>query len=124
MYYRIKNQFDAKILADEITELGSFPHYIADRIIELAKILDDAYGGDRGSYAMGGYVLLFPNEHNYSVYVNQILGFYNLDLEDFEYSEIVGEKIMDDRKIWKEELYLLGSDDSLVLIHPKEVVNV
>ena len=124
MYYRIKNQLDAEILSEEILRTRYYPKLIADRVVEITNILDDSYGANRGAYAMGGYVLLFPDEQNYSINVNRILGFYHLGIDEYEYTERVGETVLDDGKIWKEELYLLGSDDSLVLIHPKEATNV
>lgn len=43
----------------------------------------------------------------------------HLDKELFEYSEQIG-NAADSKVQWQEELYLLSSDDSLVLIHPRE----
>lgn len=124
MYYRIKNQLDAGILAEEILETNAFPKLIADRVTELTNILDDAYGADRGAYAMGGYVFIFPSEENYEKNVSRILDFHHMEFEGYEYSDDIGETVLEDGRYWKEELYLLGSDDGLVLIHPKEVANV
>ena len=120
MYYRIKNQLDAEFLSEEIARTGNYPSIIADRIVEITNILDDAYGANRSEYDMGGYVLLFPNTENYSNCVNRILEFYHLKLDDCEYSERIGEQILDGGRAWNEDLYLLGSDDSLVLIYPQE----
>lgn len=124
MYYRIKNQLDAKILADEVLETKSLPKKVADRVLELAKILDDAYGVDRYAGAMGGYVIVFPSEGNYERYASKILDFHNMMFNEYEYLDNIGETVLEDGKHWKEILYLLSSDDSLVFIYPMEVVNV
>ena len=35
---------------------------VADRIMEITGVLDDAYGMERKSTDMGGYIIFFPNE--------------------------------------------------------------
>lgn len=124
MYYRIKNQLDAGILAEEILETKAFPKLIADRVTELTNILDDAYGADRGAFAMGGYVFVFPTEECYEKNASRVLDFHHMEYEGYEYSDDIGETVLEDGRYWKEELYLLGTDDGLVFIHPKEVANV
>lgn len=119
MYYRIKNSLDAKMLAEEINR-DLKEHIVADRIIERIAVLDDAYGKHRPPYAMGGYVLFFTNEKDYNKMIGEISKFYNISLNEYEYSEIIGEKLIGNTEWW-EELFMLSSDDALVMIHPKEV---
>lgn len=123
MYYRIKNRLDAEALADEITKSDHSKVVVADRIKEIVDTLDDAYGADRTSFAMGGYVLYFPDYECYRKNIENISGFYNFDLNGYEYTEVVGEKVIGKQK-WIESLFILSSDDSLVLIYPQEVANV
>lgn len=124
MYYRIKNQLDACILADEMIASGRYPRDVADRIVEITSVLDDAYGADRGAFSIGGYVFFFPDAKCYTDNVSKILSYHHVNPDAFEYSEYIGERVLEDGLYWNEELYLLGSDDSLVLIHPQEVANV
>lgn len=119
MYYRIKNSLDARMLAEKIN--GNVKDSIvAERIVEQIEVLDDAYGRHRTPYAMGGYILYFPNEKDYNKMIGEICEFYNISLNEYEYSEIIGEKPIGNTEWW-EELFMLSSDDALVMIHPKEV---
>ena len=47
----------------------------------------------------------------------KIMEFYHLDKELCEYSNQLGGE-GDDTERWQEELYLMSSDDALVIIHP------
>ena len=47
----------------------------------------------------------------------KIMEFYHLDKESYEYSNQLGGE-GDGTEQWQEELYLLSSDDALVIIHP------
>ncbi len=112
MYYRIKDSLDAKILTDEIMAADSGMSVIADRIKEKVSILDNSYGTYRKSVDMGGYVLYFPNQQTYRENISEILKFYHINADDYEYSDEIGNG-------WHETLYLLSSDDGLVLIYPQ-----
>lgn len=118
MYYRIKNKMDADALE---TLFGNSMNsaIVYDRVKEIIGRLDDTYGTLRSSRDMGGYVLLFLSEEEYELLHTQILSFYRLDVENYEYSEIINER-MESSTDWWEELYLLSSDDALVIIHPKQ----
>ena len=118
MYLRIKNRLDAKMLLIDLNK-DEKNNEIASRIAELAGTLDDNYGSLRPSYGMGGYILFFPDVLTYQREISEIMDFYGLDPALYEYKEIVGEK-SDSR--WVEELYLLSSEDSLVLIYPRKEV--
>ncbi len=117
MYYRIKDSLDAKALSDEIMASDSGMAAVTDRIKKIASILDNSYGAYRKSVDMGGYVLYFPNQKTYKENIPNIFSFYHISADDFEYSDEIG-------KGWYETLYLLSSDDSLVLIYPQEIKNI
>ena len=118
MYQRIKNRLDAKILLEEMRTQGKNV-FVGDRILELAGVLDDAYGAKRGAYDMGGYILYFPDAQTYENTVVDVWNFYNIEPRMYEYMEYIGESEFSDIQ-WIEKLFLLSSDDSLVLIYPQE----
>lgn len=117
MYHRIMNKLDAEMFSEELQE-KKVDRIVIERIRELAGMLDDRYGVRRGSADMGGYILFFHNSRDYGKCVPHILQFYHMDRELFEYSEQINENSVSGVEWW-EELYLLSSDDALVLIHPK-----
>lgn len=118
MYQRIMNRLDAELFAEDLQK-GNIDSIVAERIMELAGILDDRYGVCRGSADMGGYLLFFHTSTDYERCLPHILAFYHLDGELFEYSEQINENT-DTGVEWWEELYLLSSEDALVLVYPKD----
>lgn len=118
MYYRIKNKLDMEIIRDFL-ESEKVSLEVVSRMDELVSMLDGVYGGCRGSFDMGGYILLFTDTETYRRHISKIMEFYHLKKDLFEYSEQIAG--MDDSMVgWQEELFLLSSDDSLVLIYPKD----
>lgn len=85
---------------------------------ELIAVLDGAYGSCRGAFDMGGYILFFGDIQTYENHISKIMEFYHLDKDLYEYSKQI-EGTADSTIQWREELYLLSSDDSLVLIYPE-----
>ena len=118
MYQRIKNRLDAKLLLDDMRAQDKNV-FVGDRILELAGVLDDAYGGNRKAHDMGGYILYFPDAQTYEDTVVDIWEFYNIEPTLYEYMEYIGESESSDIQ-WVEKLFLLSSDDSLVLVYPQE----
>lgn len=118
MYQRIKNRLDAKFLLADMRAQGKNV-FVGDRILELAGVLDDAYGGNRKAHDMGGYILYFPDAQTYEDTVVDIWEFYNIEPTLYEYMEYIGESESNDTQ-WVEKLFLLSSDDSLVLVYPQK----
>lgn len=58
MYQRIKNKLDMEIIKDFL-ESEQTNQNVVRRMEELTDILDGAYGGSRGAFDMGGYILFF-----------------------------------------------------------------
>ena len=117
MYYRLMNRLDYESLQEDMREDNPLKK-VSDRIEEIIDTLDDNYGAQRNSKAMGGYLLLFQSEENYEELKMQILSFYQLDIKDYEYSET----LIEDKEYnveWWEELYMLSSDDAIVIMHPR-----
>ena len=122
MYYRIKHRFEAKLLLGEMREKGK-QVFVGDRILEQASVIDDNYNdsqkcGGRNRWDYGGYVLFFPDEESYERAAVEIWDFYNIDPTMYEYADFVGDSEMTETQ-WIEKLFLLGSDDSLLLIYPR-----
>lgn len=118
MYYRIKNSMDVAALLPELQD-NKDDQIVGERVKEIIERLADAYGDERNSYAMGGYVLFFPTEENYQKWHSHIISFLCLDHENYEYSEIVNENMVETTEWW-EELYLISSEDAIVMIHPRK----
>lgn len=119
MYYRIKNSLDAKALANKLYQEGAEMCLVADRLLEIINVLDGNYGSHRKPFDMGGYVLYFPATDVYQREIGNILDFYHINPDSYEYLETIGGKPVNGVE-WKEELFLLSSDDSLVLVYPME----
>lgn len=115
MYQRILNKLDVGIWEKEVQ--GIVEDDVINRIKEQINTLDEAYGSDRGPKNMGGYVLFFKDKESYENTVDEIMEFYKLDKDLYEYSDCISEGRAG-KPQWTEELYMLGSDDALVLIHP------
>lgn len=116
MYLRIKNKMDAEIMREAL-KAERLDGAVINRIDKIVGVLDTNYGGCRGSSDMGGYILLFTDRQTYEKNIMKIMDFYHLDKELYEYSNKLGSE-GNDMAEWQEELYLLSSDDALVIIHP------
>jgi hypothetical protein len=109
------DRLDAEILE---VEIGSQQGIVAKRISEIIDTLDCAYGTNRKSGDMGGFVLYFPTEEVYETYINKIFDFYHIVPDRYEYKDRVGEDTEQTGKSFQEVLYMVGSDDAIVLVHP------
>ncbi len=118
MYQRIKNRLDAGFLLEEMRIQGK-DAFVGERIVELAGVLDDAYGAGRKANDMGGYILYFPDAQTYEDTVVDVWEFYHIEPTMYEYMECIGESASGNIQ-WIEKLFLLSSDDSLVLVYPQE----
>lgn len=116
MYLRIKNKMDAEIMREAL-KAERLDSAVINRIDKIVGVLDTNYGGCRGSSDMGGYIFLFTDRQTYEKNIMKIMDFYHLDKELYEYSNKLGSE-GNDMAEWQEELYLLSSDDALVIIHP------
>lgn len=114
MFLRLKNLVDYEVIKDDIDAMvcdGS----VGERVKEVLTILDDSYGKARTSRDMGGYVFLFSDEITYNASIDRILTNSNIQTSVYEYSDIISSS---QDITWKEELYLVSSDDSITVIHP------
>lgn len=121
MYQRLMNKLDVDIWSRNIKD--SVDSIVIKRVKEQINVLDDAYGSDRGSRDMGGYILFFNDYKSYENCIDEILDFYNLDKELYEYSDCINEECNSETE-WMEELYMRGSDEALVLVHPKASIEM
>ena len=89
MYQRLMNKLDVDIWSRNIKD--SIDSMVIKRVKEQISVLDDAYGSDRGSRDMGGYILFFEDEKSYDECIEEIVDFYKLDKEEYEYSDCINE---------------------------------
>lgn len=115
MYQRIKNKSDLEIMKKSL-KAEKVEDAVLKRIEELVEVLDREYGCCRGSSDMGGYVLLFTDRETYENHISKLLECYHLSETLPEYTERISST--EDGRKWQEELYLLSSDDALVLVCP------
>ncbi len=114
MFLRLKNLVDYEIIKDDMDAMVC-DSCVGERVKEVLTILDDSYGKARTSRDMGGYVFLFSNETTYNASIDKILINSNIQTSMCEYSDIISSS---QDITWKEELYLVSSDDSITVIHP------
>lgn len=107
-------------LQRELLQSKDVPQIVIDRMGEVIQILDDNYGAERSCFDYGGYVLYFPSEKTYQENISDIFSFYHINADNFEYSDTISRG---EGKEWHETLYLLSSDDGLVLVYPQEAGN-
>lgn len=113
MYYRIKNRFEVDLMKEELIS-SHVPDAVIDRMYEVTDILDSNYGSHRSSGSMGGYLLFFPTAQDYLTTSPIIFENYNIDSTLSEYDDVLAST---QNMNWREQLYLLGSDDSLVFMY-------
>ena len=120
MYFRIMNQLDLSCMEKTIHEAIQNPaisEQVSKRIAHCIMILDQAYGCSRSAFDMGGYVFLLTDIRDSAWIREQLLEHYGISAENCEYTnEICREHGVG---VWQEELYLRGSDDSIVIIYKK-----
>lgn len=112
MYYRVMNKIDAELFGEHFRNEISCD--VIDRMKEIIETLDTAYGVYRSTRAYGGYVLLFPTRKCFEGTIEQLREFYGIKENMSEYVDQIGAE-----NSWCEELYLLSSEDSLVLLYPE-----
>ncbi len=116
MYLRLKNKPDLEGFRGFFEEQGK--KFLYDKMMEDIEMLDDAYGVGRQSYSMGGYLLYFPTEEDYKTSLSTLAKVYYFDPWIYEFDDSIWEE-QNVGYVWKRRLYLLSSDDALVMIYPK-----
>lgn len=114
VFLRLKNVLDYDVVKPSIDSIIK-DESVSYRIKEVLSVLDESYGVSRLSKDMGGYVYLFTNEDTYNDNIDRLLELNNIKTDMYEYSDDIGS--IDDA-LWKEELYLIGSEDSITVFHP------
>ena len=97
-------------------EHGKKPLY--ELMMEDVEVLDTAYGVGRQSYSMGGYLLYFPTENDYQTSLNTLAEVYHFDQWIYEFDDLLWEE-PNTAYVWKRRLYMLSSDDALLMIYPE-----
>ena len=118
MYLRFKNKPDLEGFSVLFEEQGKKNLY--EHMMEDIEILDTTYGVGRESYSMGGYLLYFPTENDYKTSLDTLAEVYHFDPWIHEFDDSIW-KEQDTGCVWKRRLYMLSSDDALVMIYPEMI---
>ena len=118
MYLRLKNKPDLEGFRVLFEEHGK--KFLYEKMMEDIEVLDTTYGIGRGSYSMGGYLLYFPTENDYKASIDVLAEVYHFDPWIYEFDDLLWEE-QDTGCVWKRRLYMLSSDDALVMIYPKMI---
>lgn len=110
MYLRIMNPVDVECNAEYIKAHSG--QKTLERIREIVMVLEESYGAERKACAMGGFVIFFPSISDWKKDYGKVLDYHHLKMANKEYKE----PIMEETRCWTEELFLVSSEDSLVLI--------
>ena len=118
-YYRIMNRLDADMIKEDVirnmTNLQEDEkNTISERICHIADVMDVNYCANRGSHSMGGYVLCFTDVLSYARWIGKIYELYHINPELAEYEDVIFESAKNNI-VWKEELFMLSSDDSITV---------
>jgi len=118
MYLRLKNKPDLEGFSELFEEHGKKPLY--EKMMEDIEVLDAAYGVGRQAYSMGGYLLYFPTEKDYQESLSTLAEVYHFDPWIYEFDDLLWEEQSTGCE-WKRRLYMLSSDDALLMIYPESV---
>lgn len=116
MYLRVRDSFDVDMLREEYS--GRVDDEIIGIVDDRIKRLEDAYGaGQPDQTGYGGYLLFFPTPQDCMITYPKVLSHYGLDDDLNEYDDIIDTASSNQR--WHEKLFLMGSDDALILVYPE-----
>lgn len=120
MYARIVNELDYKWLIATICNeisIKEVSNAVVKRIESVVQSLDTYYGKSRTSYDMGGNLFFLSDIGLIAQQYKDILECYNLSENMREYSEVIG---CEEKREWICDLYMLSSDDAIVIIYVRE----
>lgn len=121
-YFRIMNQLDGKMLCEDVLnniKNESVRNKLTERIFEITNTLDDNYGDYRNSYSMGGYILFFEETESYEKWIDNIFELYHISSDLAEYHDTIV-TTEENETVWDEILFMLSSDDGLIIIYPEK----
>lgn len=102
----------------DLVMIQSYPNELQTAIFDELKILDDNYGADRdvmGDY--GGYVILTESKEDIPEIENEI----NIEISLDGIPEYVDVIRCGNQKIYTSSLFLLGSDNGIVVVMPYDI---
>ena len=93
---------------------------VFEKMMEDILVLDAAYGEDRQFFSMGGYLLYFPTEGDYTSVLATLAETYYFAPWIYEFDDSIWE---DDSAgvVWRRRNYQLSSDDALAMYYPETV---
>jgi len=126
MYYKISNELDFRCIYRWLSESQGKETLermtpVVDAIFRCVKILEEEYKGNKNPDYQGSYVALIDRAGTKTEYLEEILSYYNLNEDEFEYENLLCTCLSQEhtKVTWMERLYIL-SDFQIVLIYPVE----
>lgn len=116
MYLRLKNKTDLEGFSVLFEQHGKKPLY--ELMMEDIEVLDTAYGVGRLAYSMGGYLFYFPTENDFKTSLDALAEVYRFDPWIDEFDDFLW-KEPNTGYVWKRRLYMLSSDDAMLMIYPE-----
>lgn len=120
MYARIVNELDYKWLQEYIRgeiSVKNVADVVMNKIENIVQSLDTCYGSARSASDMGGNVFVLTDDSVSMQQYEDILQSYHILKDAEEYSDII---CREDNKEWLCDLYMIGSDDAIVIIYVRE----
>lgn len=112
MYCRIKKNFEVEMLRKEFCD--ERVNQVFDLMLEKLDMLESAYGHFKDYMEYGGEILFFTTKEDFEEIYPQLLTEYKLKENEAEYTDDIVEV---ENVIWREKLFLLGSEYALVLVY-------
>jgi hypothetical protein len=113
MYFRIKYDYEVKALRKSCSEPSM--NRVYDAIEEKLEILESAYTGYKAYDYYGGEVFLFTDTSDFAELFPMVCKQYKLQEEQEEYTDVI---VRAEGVCWREKLYMLGSEYSVVMVFP------
>lgn len=102
----------------DLVMIQSYPDELQTAIFEELKILDDNYGTDRDVMKdYGGYVILTESKEDLPEIENEM----NIEITVDGIPEYVDVIRCSNQKVYTSSLFLLGSDNGIVVVMPYEI---
>lgn len=114
MYYKISNMFDYMMMYSAFKDKS--PKITLDAVLDKVKILEESINKVRDFRDYGSSIMLFPTEKAFDNVYDKFLEHYKVDDDLAEYCDELTEE---DGVVWKEKLFLIGSETGFVLVYPE-----
>ena len=99
------------VTVEDIDKEKELPMEVVEQIKEVLEILEEEYGADRTESGLGGIVVVIESEQDLEVLKSDM--FLDVWEEEPEWGKSI---IATDNKEWKQFLFVMSSDYSIVVV--------